>query len=88
MLANIGGPAPNKLDFLSVEHVICAKDREEGFIQKARQTVALSVWGGKIVCRTRNFWSECVVLCHRRRIDLKDKAKVVAYAWGAEFLPR
>ena len=47
MLANIGGPAPNKLDFLSVEHVICAKDREEGFIQKARQTVALSVWGAR-----------------------------------------
>ena len=25
---------------------------------------------------------------HRRRIDLEDKAKVVAYAWGAESLPR
>ena len=25
---------------------------------------------------------------HRRRVDLEDKAKVVAYAWGAESLPR
>ena len=25
---------------------------------------------------------------HRRRIDLEDKAKVVAFAWGAESLPR
>ena len=25
---------------------------------------------------------------HRRRIDLEDKAKVVAYAWGTESLPR
>ena len=25
---------------------------------------------------------------HGRRIDLEDKAKVVAYAWGAESLPR
>ena len=25
---------------------------------------------------------------HRRRIDLEDKTKVVAYAWGAESLPR
>ena len=25
---------------------------------------------------------------HRRKIDLEDKAKVVAYAWGAESLPR
>ena len=25
---------------------------------------------------------------HRRRIDLEDKAKVVAYAWGAESLLR
>ena len=25
---------------------------------------------------------------HRRRIDLEDKVKVVAYAWGAESLPR
>ena len=25
---------------------------------------------------------------HIRRIDLEDKAKVVAFAWGAESLPR
>ena len=35
---------------------------EEGFIQKARLTVVVSVWGGKIVCRTKNLWSECEVL--------------------------
>ena len=29
-----------------------------------------------------------VAAAHRRRIDLEDKTKVVAYAWGAESLPR
>ena len=36
---------------------------EEGFIQKARQSVVVSVLWGKIVCRTGNIWSECAVLC-------------------------
>ena len=43
----------------------------------------------KLFCTIYSSTTACI-LCpmHRRRIDLEYKAKVVAYAWGAESLPR
>ena len=43
--------------------------------------------GSFLKTRTENN-SVCSMNSHRRRIDLEDKTKVVAYAWGAESLPR
>ena len=36
---------------------------EEGFIQKARQTVVVCVWGARSYAALGIFWSECAVLC-------------------------
>ena len=46
-------------------------------------------WGGQRTEGTVAGNNTTTVQCiHRIRIDLEDKAKVVAYAWGAESLLR